>query len=91
MPNPPGICADVAIVILNWNGEDFLRRFLPGVVACADGARVIVADNGSTDGSVELLAREFSTVELLLLGANLGFCEGYNQALAQVTAPTSCS
>ena len=79
-----GACSDVAIVVLNWNGAAFLRRFLPGVLAHADGARVIVADNASTDDSVELLAREFPLVELLLLDRNLGFCEGYNQALAQV-------
>jgi len=79
-----GACADVAIVILNWNGENYLRRFLPGVLTYAEGARVIVADNASTDGSVELLARDFPTVELLLLERNLGFCEGYNAALAQV-------
>lgn len=79
-----GACADVAIVILNWNGANFLRRFLPGVLTHADGARVIVADNASTDDSIELLARDFSTVELLLLDRNWGFCEGYNQALAQV-------
>jgi GT2 family glycosyltransferase len=83
----PGPCADVAIVILNWNGARFLERFLPGVLAHADGARVIVADNASTDDSVELLARDFSTVELLLLDRNWGFCEGYNQALAQVDSP----
>ena len=79
-----GVCADVAIVILNWNGAGFLSRFLPGVLAHADGARVIVADNASTDDSVEVLARDFPTVELLLLDRNFGFCEGYNQALAQV-------
>ena len=79
-----GACADVAIVILNWNGAAFLRQFLPGVITHADGARVIVADNASTDDSVEVLAREFPLVELLLLDRNLGFCEGYNQALAQV-------
>ena len=79
-----GACSDVAIVILNWNGAAFLRRFLPGVLAHAEGARVIVADNASTDDSVELLACEFPLVELLLLDRNLGFCEGYNQALAQV-------
>jgi len=77
-------CADVAIVVLNWNGAGFLRRFLPGVLAHADGARVIVADNASTDDSVELLARDFPKAELLLLERNFGFCEGYNQALAQV-------
>ena len=82
-----GACADVAIVILNWNGAGFLRRFLPGVLIHAEGARVIVADNASTDDSVELLARDFPGVELLLLDRNFGFCEGYNQALAQVDSP----
>lgn len=86
-PDRAGACADVAIVVLNWNGAGFLRRFLPGVVAHADGARVVVADNASTDDSVALLARDFPTVELLLLERNFGFCEGYNQALAQVASP----
>jgi GT2 family glycosyltransferase len=77
-------CADTAIVILNWNGVAFLRRFLPGVLAADDGARVIVADNDSTDDSLAVLAREFPTVETLVHVRNLGFCEGYNQALAQL-------
>ena len=79
--------SDVAIVILNWNGAHFLRRFLPGVLAHADGARVVVADNASTDDSVALLARDFPTVELLLLERNFGFCAGYNLALAQIDSP----
>ena len=83
-PGRAGVCTDVAIVILNWNGADFLRRFLPGVMAEADGARVVVADNASTDDSAALLARDFPTVELLLLERNFGFCEGYNRALAQL-------
>lgn len=86
-PARAGACADVAIVVLNWNGAGLLRRFLPGVVAHADGARVVVADNASTDDSVALLARDFPLVELLLLERNFGFCEGYNQALAQVNSP----
>jgi len=77
----PTSCADVAIVILNYNGEHFLRQFLPGVLAHAAGARVVVADNASTDGSVPLLRREFPQVELLQHPENLGFCQGYNHAL----------
>lgn len=79
-----GVCADVAIVILNWNGAAFLSRFLPGVITHADGARIIVADNASTDDSAEVLSRDFPQVEMMLLERNFGFCEGYNQALAQV-------
>jgi GT2 family glycosyltransferase len=80
-------CADVAIVILNYNGEHFLRQFLPGVLAHAAGARVVVADNASSDDSVPLLRHGFPQVELLVFEENLGFCEGYNRALAQLDCP----
>lgn len=77
----------VSIVILNWNGEAMLRRFLPSVVqGSGDEAEVVVADNGSTDGSVEMLRKEFPTVRLTLLDRNYGFAEGYNRALANETA-----
>ncbi|MDE5983533.1 MAG: glycosyltransferase family 2 protein [Duncaniella sp.] len=74
----------VAVIILNWNGEKFLRRFLPSVIAHtpADIADVIVADNGSTDGSVELLHKEFPTVKVLPFSENYGFADGYNRAIA---------
>ena len=78
--------SDTAIVILNYNGAHFLRQFLPGVLAHAAGARVVVADNASTDDSRALLRREFAAVEVLEFAENLGFCEGYNQALAQLRA-----
>ena len=85
--NTPAVdCTDIAIVIMNWNGQELLRQFLPSVLAYADGARVIVADNGSTDDSVGVLRREFPAVELIQHSQNLGFCEGYNQALRQVDA-----
>lgn len=78
----------IAVVILNWNGCDMLRSFLPSVVRFseADGGVVYVADNGSTDDSVEMLRREFPTVRLILLEENHGFADGYNLALQQVSA-----
>ncbi|MCB2410642.1 glycosyltransferase family 2 protein [Hymenobacter lucidus] len=82
----PGACADVAVVILNWNGQQFLQQFLPAVLAHSDGARIIVADNASSDDSLALLRREFPTVEIIQNPDNLGFCEGYNLALQQVQA-----
>jgi GT2 family glycosyltransferase len=72
------------VVILNWNGQDFLRRFLPSVLAYSDGATVFVVDNASTDDSVGLLQREFPAVQLLQHTHNLGFCEGYNSGLQQL-------
>lgn len=77
----------IAIVILNWNGRDMMRRFLPSVVAhSGHEAEVIVADNGSTDGSCEMLCEEFPAVRLIRLAENYGFAEGYNRALAGLEA-----
>lgn len=78
----------IAVVILNWNGCEMLRSFLPSVVRFseADGGVVYVADNGSTDASVEMLRREFPTVRLIILKDNNGFADGYNLALKQVDA-----
>ena len=75
------------IVILNWNGVEHLRRFLPSVVAAApEGVEVIVADNGSTDDSVAVLAAEFPSVSVLCMDANYGFAGGYNRALEGIDA-----
>lgn len=74
----------VAVIILNWNGEKLLREYLPEVIATTDPAigRVIVADNGSTDSSRELLLNEFPEVECIFFDENHGFAEGYNKAIA---------
>lgn len=74
----------IAVVILNWNGEKLLREFLPTVVATTNSAvsRLIVADNGSTDGSTEYIETTFgSDVEILRFDKNYGFAEGYNRAI----------
>jgi len=76
----------VAIVILNWNGAEMMRRFLPGVVEYSPEADVIVVDNGSTDDSREWLTREMPQVRQVLLDKNYGFAEGYNLGLKQVEA-----
>jgi GT2 family glycosyltransferase len=80
------LSAVTAIVILNWNGQKFLEKFLPGVIAHSGHCRVIVADNASTDDSVSFVRQHFPGVELILHACNLGFCEGYNQALRLVEA-----
>lgn len=79
----------VAVIILNWNGEKLLREFLPSVVANTNPslADVIVADNGSTDSSREVLAKEFPEVKVLKFSENLGFAEGYNRALRETGYP----
>lgn len=77
---------NVAVVILNYNGADMLRRFLPGVIAFSGGAQVVVADNASTDDSVAVMRNEFPQVRLIVLDRNWGFADGYNRALEQVDA-----
>ncbi len=75
------------IVILNWNGADHLRRFLPSVVATTPAdVEVVVADNGSTDNSITLLTHEFPSVRIVRLDKNYGFAGGYNRALQQIEA-----
>lgn len=78
--------ARVAVIILNWNGEKFLRSYLPSVVAHTptEIADVIVADNGSTDGSLALLEKEFPAVKTIRFSENHGFAEGYNLAIKEV-------
>lgn len=76
----------IAVVILNWNGAQMLRRFLPSVLANtpSDSATVFVADNGSTDNSLAVLSSEFPSVSVIELDCNYGFAKGYNQALSKV-------
>ena len=61
-----------------------LRTYLPSVIAHTKGAEIIVADNGSTDDSLEVLHKEFPSVKTIVLDTNYGFAEGYNKAIEQV-------
>lgn len=82
----------VAVVILNWNGEQMLRDFLPSVVAHSvlpeslGEAVVYVADNGSTDHSLRLLADSFPSVRTIVFSQNYGFADGYNKAFEPIDA-----
>lgn len=77
-----------AIVILNWNGIDYLRKFLGDVVRLSsdESTKVYVADNGSDDGSAEWVESQFPEVAIIRLGKNHGFAGGYNLALEQTEA-----
>lgn len=77
----------LAIVILNWNGEEMLKKYLPAVMQYSrEEAQIYVADNASTDGSLNLLAQGFPECNIIRLERNWGFAEGYNKALRQVDA-----
>ena len=76
-----------AVVILNWNTKGFLEDFLPALISSVekvDGAEVVVADNASTDGSIELMAEKFPQVKTLSFEKNLGFTGGYNRAFKEL-------
>ena len=75
-----------SVVILNWNGEQTLRQFLPSVLAHTQSkdVEIVVADNGSTDGSLNFLQTQ--PVRVIKLEQNYGFAEGYNRAIEQVDA-----
>ena len=76
----------VSVIILNWNGTHLLRKYLPSVVehTTPEIADVVVADNGSTDGSLQVVEEEFPTVKTIPLAQNYGFAEGYNRAITAV-------
>lgn len=76
----------VAIAILNWNGQKLLEQFLPSVVAhsAAEGVRIYIIDNGSTDNSLDYLKVQFPEVEVIALKKNWGFPAGYNKGLEQI-------
>jgi hypothetical protein len=76
----------VAVVILNFNGRKFLAEFLPIVLSTTPDATIYVADNGSSDDSLALLASNFPTVSVLSWAENLGYAGGYNFALGQIKA-----
>ncbi|MFG6427505.1 glycosyltransferase family 2 protein [Lepagella muris] len=81
----------VAVIILNWNGKELLKQFLPTASKYTQGEDVdlVVADNGSTDGSVEWIKEHHPEVMLIEYRKNLGFAEGYNRAIEILDYPYS--
>tara|TARA_R110000744_G_scaffold278430_1_gene390698 strand:- start:19 stop:1020 length:1002 start_codon:yes stop_codon:yes gene_type:complete len=80
----------LAIVILNWNGEVLLERYLPSVIEHSKGADIYVADNASTDDSIAFVTNNYPTVQIIKNAENGGFAKGYNDALVHVDADIYC-
>jgi GT2 family glycosyltransferase len=78
--------AKAAVVILTYNNKGFLERFLHGIIRHSYPHEVIVADNGSSDGTSSFLREQFPQVRLIENGGNFGYPKGYNYALRQVSA-----
>lgn len=82
---------DVAVVIVNYNGEALLPDCLAALAAQTRApAEIVVADNGSRDGSLALLRARHPGVRVLELGRNLGFAGGANRGVAATGAPWVC-
>jgi GT2 family glycosyltransferase len=77
----------IAVVILNWNGTELLKQFLPSVIEFSPEASIYVADNASTDDSIEVLKRDFPSIKIILNNNNYGFARGYNEALQFIEEP----
>jgi GT2 family glycosyltransferase len=75
-----------AVVILNYNGAKLLQQFLPSVLKFSAEAEIIIADNNSSDHSMEFVRQNFPQIRTIQLDQNYGFCGGYNKALKQVVA-----
>ena len=77
---------ELAVIILNWNGRKLLEQFLPVAsrYSITEDADLIVADNGSTDDSVEWVKAHHPEVKVLSFSENYGFAEGYNKAIKQM-------
>ena len=76
--------ARVGVLILNFNGEDHLQKFLPSIISNSQDCDIIVGDNCSTDNSIHLLETSFQNVQVIQLDKNYGYAEGYNQLIKQV-------
>lgn len=76
----------IAVVILNWNGVKLLEQFLPSIIQFSKEATIYVADNASTDESVNFVRQNFPTVKIIQNSGNFGFAKGYNDALQNVEA-----
>lgn len=82
---------EIAVVILNWNGVRLLEQFLPSIVNFSHKqATIYVADNASTDHSIDYVKTHFPSVNIIQNSENGGYAKGYNDALAKILADVYC-
>ena len=77
----------ISVVVVNWNRATLLRNCLHSLQKQLDiELEIIVVDNGSTDGSLEMLNSEFAEIRIIRNPTNLGFCTANNQGIAAASA-----
>lgn len=82
--------SSIAVVLLNWNGLELLKKFLPSVIQHTTEAKIYIADNASTDGSREFVSSQYPNVKWIQLAKNFGYAKGYNEALKEVEEDILC-
>ena len=80
----------IGIVILNWNGEDLLKKFLPSVYNNSEGHQIYVVDNNSNDNSIVTIEKNFKKIKIIQNKENYGFAKGYNEGLKQINEEVIC-
>ncbi len=80
----------IAVVILNWNGVKLLEQFLPSVMSYSPEATIYLADNASTDSSIEFVKTNYPDIKIIQNEGNFGYAQGYNVALKYVEEPYFC-
>ncbi|MBD0824532.1 glycosyltransferase family 2 protein [Aestuariibaculum marinum] len=80
----------LAVVILNWNGQKLLEQFLPSVVAFSKESDIYIADNASTDNSIEFVRSKYPEINIVKNIENGGYAKGYNDALKHIDADIFC-
>ena len=74
----------VAVVIINWNGQKLLKRFLPSVINFSEEAKIYIIDNFSTDNSIQFINKNYPKIKVINLNKNYGYAPGYNLGLKHV-------
>ncbi|BAO56701.1 glycosyltransferase family 2 protein [Nonlabens marinus] len=80
----------IGIVILNWNGVELLKKFLPTVLDHSKGHAVYIADNASTDDSVKWVKENHPEVQIHQIPTNLGYAGGYNHVVPLIKEEVLC-
>ena len=76
----------VAIIILNWNGRKWLEKFLPNIITHSNQYKIFIADNNSTDDSVQYLKEKHPDLTIIQNTENYGYAKGYNESLRKINA-----
>ena len=74
----------IAVVVLNWNGVELLKQFLPSIMQHSEQATIYLADNNSSDDSIQMVTEQFPSIKIIKNDANYGYANGYNMALKNV-------